>query len=190
MSTLVIRNARITTLDPQQPHAQALAVQEGRIVAVGSDEEIMRGWGNEATLIDAQGRRLLPGLNDSHTHLIRGGLNYNLELRWDGLRSLGDALDMLKAQVDRTPAPQWVRVVGGFTAAQFNEKRLPTLQELNDIAPDTPVFLLHLYDRALLNRAALRACGYTRTRRIRRAGRSCVTRWATRPGCCWPSRMR
>ena len=64
MSTLVIRNARITTLDPQQPHAQALAVQEGRIVAVGSDEEIMRGWGNEATLIDAQGRRLLPGLND------------------------------------------------------------------------------------------------------------------------------
>ncbi|MBH1650363.1 amidohydrolase [Stenotrophomonas maltophilia] len=162
MSTLVIRNARITTLDPQQPHAQALAVQEGRIVAVGSDEEIMRGWGNEATLIDAQGRRLLPGLNDSHTHLIRGGLNYNLELRWDGLRSLGDALDMLKAQVDRTPAPQWVRVVGGFTAAQFNEKRLPTLQELNDIAPDTPVFLLHLYDRALLNRAALRACGYTK----------------------------
>jgi predicted amidohydrolase YtcJ len=69
---------------------------------------------------------------------------------------------MLKAQVDRTPAPQWVRVVGGFTAAQFNEKRLPTLQELNDIAPDTPVFLLHLYDRALLNRAALRACGYTK----------------------------
>ncbi|WP_248785493.1 amidohydrolase family protein, partial [Escherichia coli] len=87
---------------------------------------------------------------------------YNLELRWDGLRSLGDALDMLKAQVDRTPAPQWVRVVGGFTAAQFNEKRLPTLQELNDIAPDTPVFLLHLYDRALLNRAALRACGYNK----------------------------
>ncbi|WP_322548277.1 amidohydrolase [Stenotrophomonas geniculata] len=162
MSTLVIRNARITTLDPQQPHAQALAVQQGRIVAVGSDEEIMRGWGNEATLIDAQGRRLLPGLNDSHTHLIRGGLNYNLELRWDGLRSLGDALDMLKAQVDRTPAPQWVRVVGGFTAAQFNEKRLPTLQEINDIAPDTPVFLLHLYDRALLNRAALRACGYSK----------------------------
>lgn len=162
MHTLVIRNARITTLDPHRPHAQALAVQEGRIIAVGSDEEIMRGWGAEATLIDAQGRRLVPGLNDSHTHLIRGGLNYNLELRWDGLRSLADAMAMLKAQVDRTPAPQWVRVVGGFTAAQFHEKRLPTLQELNQIAPDTPVFLLHLYDRALLNGAALRACGYTR----------------------------
>ncbi len=162
MSTLVIRNARITTLDPQQPYAQALAVQNGRIVAVGSDEDIMRGWGSEATIVDAQGRRIVPGLNDSHTHLIRGGLNYNLELRWDGLRSLADAMAMLKAQVDRTPAPQWVRVVGGFTATQFAGKRLPSLQELNDIAPDTPVFLLHLYDRALLNRAALRACGYTK----------------------------
>ena len=162
MSTLVIRNARITTLDPAMPHAEALAVQDGRIVAVGTNEEVMRGWAAEATILDGQGRRLIPGLNDSHTHLIRGGLNYNLELRWDGLRSLADAMAMLKAQVDRTPAPQWVRVVGGFTATQFQEKRLPTLQELNDIAPDTPVFLLHLYDRALLNRAALRACGYTK----------------------------
>ncbi len=162
MSTLVIRNARITTLDPAMPHAEALAVQDGRIVAVGTNEDVMRGWAAEATILDGQGRRLIPGLNDSHTHLIRGRLNYNLELRWDGLRSLADAMAMLKAQVDRTPAPQWVRVVGGFTATQFQEKRLPTLQELNDIAPDTPVFLLHLYDRALLNRAALRAAGYTK----------------------------
>jgi len=162
MSTLVIRNARITTLDPAMPHAEALAVQDGRIVAVGTNEEVMKGWAAEATILDGQGRRLIPGLNDSHTHLIRGGLNYNLELRWDGLRSLADAMAMLKAQVERTPAPQWVRVVGGFTATQFQEKRLPTLQELNEIAPDTPVFLLHLYDRALLNRAALRAAGYTK----------------------------
>jgi predicted amidohydrolase YtcJ len=81
-------------------------------------------------------------------------------LRWDGVRSLADAMAMLAAQVARTPAPQWVRVVGGFSEHQFAEKRLPTLAELNAIAPDTPVFLLHLYDRALLNRAALRAVGY------------------------------
>src|SRR5690606_9954292 len=90
------------------------------------------------------------------------GLNYNLELRWDGVPSLSDALAMLKAQVDRTPAPQWVRVVGGFTEHQFSEKRLPTLDEINAIAPDTPVFILHLYDRALLNAAALRVVGYTK----------------------------
>ncbi len=69
---------------------------------------------------------------------------------------------MLKEQVDRTPAPQWVRVVGGFTGHQFAEKRLPTLDEINAVAPDTPVFILHLYDRALLNGAALRAVGYTK----------------------------
>jgi len=67
---------------------------------------------------------------------------------------------MLKRQVAITPPPQWVRIVGGFTEHQFAEKRLPTLQELNAVAPETPVFILHLYDRALLNGAALRAVGY------------------------------
>src|SRR6185369_1588878 len=52
--------------------------------------------------------------------------------------------------------------IGGFTEHQFVEKRLPTLDELNAVAPDTPVFILHLYDRALLNGAALRAAGYTK----------------------------
>ena len=99
---------------------------------------------------------------DNHLHIIRGGLNFNMELRWDGVRSLADAMEMLKRQIAVTPPPQWVRVVGGFTEHQFAEKRLPTLEEINAIAPDTPVFLLHLYDRALLNAAALRAVGYTK----------------------------
>jgi predicted amidohydrolase YtcJ len=105
----------------------------------------------------------LPGLIDNHLHIIRGGLNYNMELRWDGVASLTDAMAMLRRQVAITPAPQWVRVVGGFTEHQFAEKRLPTIEELNAAAPDTPVFILHLYDRALLNAAALRAVGYDKT---------------------------
>ncbi|WP_256207858.1 amidohydrolase [Nitrosomonas sp. Nm166] len=112
--------------------------------------------------MDLNHRRVIPGLIDSHLHFIRGGLSYNMELRWDGLPSLADAMRRLKEQVARTPAPQWVRIVGGFTEMQFAEKRLPTLDEINAVAPDTPVFILHLYDRALLNRAALRACGYDR----------------------------
>ena len=105
---------------------------------------------------------MIPGLNDSHMHPIRGGLNYNMELRWDGVPSLADALRMLKEQAARTPAPQWVRVVGGWTEFQFAERRMPTLDEINAVSPDTPVFVLHLYDRALLNGAALRAVGYTK----------------------------
>src|SRR5204863_139747 len=111
-------------------------------------------------VIDANRRTVIPGLNDSHMHPIRGGLNYNMELRWDGVPSLADALRMLKDQAARTPAPQWVRVVGGWTEFQFAERRMPTLDEINAVAPDTPVFVLHLYDRALLNAAALRAVGY------------------------------
>jgi predicted amidohydrolase YtcJ len=118
--------------------------------------------GPSTEVIELNQRRVIPGLIDSHTHVIRGGLNYNLELRWDGVPSLSEAMDLLKRQVARTPPPQWVRVVGGFTEHQFAEKRLPTLAELNAVAPDTPVFILHLYDRALLNGAALRAVGYTR----------------------------
>ena len=95
-------------------------------------------------------------------HPIRGGLNYNMELRWDGVPSLADALRMLKEQAARTPAPQWVRIVGGWTEFQFAERRMPTLDEINAAAPDTPVFVLHLYDRAFLNGAALRAVGYTK----------------------------
>jgi len=95
-------------------------------------------------------------------HPIRGGLNYNMELRWDGVPSLADALRLLKEQAARTPPPQWVRVVGGWTEFQFAERRMPTLDEINTVAPDTPVFVLHLYDRALLNAAALRAVGYTK----------------------------
>ncbi len=112
--------------------------------------------------VDLKGRTVIPGLNDSHLHVIRGGLNFNMELRWDGVPSLGDALDMLRRQVARTPAPQWVRVIGGWNELQFAERRGPTLEEINAIAPDTPVFILHLYDSALLNAAALRAVGYTK----------------------------
>ena len=158
----VFINGRITTLDRSRPQAEALALKGGTILAVGPTAEVLRHAGPATRRIDLRQRRVIPGLNDSHTHLIRAGLNYNMELRWDGVPTLADAMAMLRVQVQRTPAPQWVRVIGGFSELQFAEKRLPTLDEINAIAPDTPVFILHLYDRALLNAAALRAVGYTR----------------------------
>ena len=159
---LILHNGRVTTLDRSNPSATAIAIKDGLFLEVGSDAEIMALAGSDTKIVDLKGKRVLPGLIDNHTHVVRGGLNYNMELRWDGVRSLADAMDMLKRQVAITPAPQWVRVVGGFTEHQFAEKRLPTIEEINAVAPDTPVFLLHLYDRALLNGAALRAVGYTR----------------------------
>src|ERR1700735_1462214 len=159
---LILHRGLFTTLDRGNPTASAVAIKNGTFTAVGRDHEVMPLAGATTRIVDLQGRQVVPGLIDNHLHIIRGGLNFNMELRWDGVRSLADALNMLKRQVALTPAPQWVRVVGGFTEHQFAEKRLPTIDELNAVAPDTPVFLLHLYDRAILNGAALRAVGYTK----------------------------
>jgi predicted amidohydrolase YtcJ len=159
---LILHNGRIATQDDRRSVIEAMAIRDGRFLAVGTDREILQYRGEQTKVIDLNRRTVIPGLNDSHTHLIRGGLNYNLELRWDGVPSLADGLWMLRVQAQRTPPGQWVRVVGGWSEFQFTERRLPTLDELNNAAPDTPVFVLHLYDRALLNRAALRAVGYTK----------------------------
>jgi predicted amidohydrolase YtcJ len=159
---LIIHNGKIATQDAQRSVVQAAAIRDGRFLAVGTDREVMAHRGEQNRVVDLNNRTAIPGLNDSHLHLIRGGLNYNLELRWDGVPSLADGLRMLREQAQRTPPGQWVRVVGGWSEFQFAERRLPTIDELNQAAPDTPVFVLHLCDRALLNRAALRAVGYTK----------------------------
>ena len=159
---LILHNGKIATQDSKRTVSEAVAIRNRRFLAVGTDRETMQYRAEQTKVIDLHNRTVIPGLNDSHTHLIRGGLNYNLELRWDGVPSLADGLRMLREQALRTPPGHWVRVVGGWSEFQFAERRLPTLDELNQAAPDTPVFVLHLYDRALLNRAAMRAVGYTR----------------------------
>jgi len=158
---LILHNGLITTLDPLRPEVSAVAITGGRITGTGGSE-LLDSSNAETKRVDLKGRRVIPGLNDSHIHVIRGGLNFNMELRWDGVPSLNLALEMLRDQARRTPPPQWVRVIGGWTEFQFAERRMPTLEEINTVSPDTPVFVLHLYDRAFVNRAGLRALGYTK----------------------------
>lgn len=156
---LIVHNAKVTTLDRARPSASALAVRAGVVVSVGDNGPVLSSRGPSTKVIDARGRRVIPGLNDTHTHTVRGGLNYALELRWDGVTSLKQGLQMLREQVQRTPPGQWVRVVGGWSYAQFAEQRMPTLDELNAIAPETPVFVLYVYTSALLNKACLKYLG-------------------------------
>jgi predicted amidohydrolase YtcJ len=141
----------------------ALAIRDGRIIARGSDDSIMAHAGPKTRKIDLKNRRVIPGLNDSHCHLIRGGLNYALEVRWDGVRSLKTALEMLREQAEKTPKGRWVRVVGGWSEHQFEEGRLPTLAEINEATQDTPCFILYLYSLGYLNKAGIEALGYDET---------------------------
>jgi predicted amidohydrolase YtcJ len=117
--------------------------------------------GEATRIIDAQGHTIIPGLNDSHAHAVRGGRFYNLELRWDGVESLERGLAMIREQAKRTPKGQWVRIIGGWSPYQFKERRMPTVKELNQAAPDTPTFVLFLYSQGTLNRAAVETLGLT-----------------------------
>src|SRR6266446_4341792 len=158
---LIVHNAKVTTLQSGRPEAEAFAVRGERIVAVGGDADIMGLRAGNTRVIDAKGRRVIPGLNDSHFHLVRGARDYNLELRWDGVGSLQRGLQMIAEQALRTPKGQWVRVLGGWSPYQFREKRMPTIAELNDAAPDTPVYVLFAYSEGLLNKAGVVALGLT-----------------------------
>jgi predicted amidohydrolase YtcJ len=156
---LIVRNAKITTLQRNGSVAEALAVRGEKFVAVAGQTEVMRLAGDGTRVVDAGGRRVIPGLNDSHMHAIRGGLQYNLELRWDGVGSLQRGLEMIRDQARRTPQGQWVRVMGGWSPYQFTEKRMPAVAELTDAAPQVPVLVLFGYSQALLNRAGAAALG-------------------------------
>ncbi|MDR7211864.1 amidohydrolase [Flavobacterium piscis] len=153
--SLIVFNAKIYTLDDKNTVTEAIAVADGKIIRLGKNETILKLKSKNTKVIDAKGKTIIPGIFDSHSHVIRGGRFFNTELRWDGVRSLKLALQMLKEQAQRTPEGQWVRVIGGWNAYQFEEKRLPTLEEINDATGNVPAFVLHLYGHAYLNKAGL-----------------------------------
>ncbi len=157
VASLIVYNANIVTLDVSRPTAQALAISGDRIIAVGNNDEILRSKAATTKLVNANGRTIIPGIYDSHLHVIRGGRFFNAELRWEGVKSLSRALQMLKEQAARTPKGEWVRVVGGWNEYQFAEKRLPGLQEINAATGNTPTFILYLYGHAYINKAGLKA---------------------------------
>ncbi|HTL10186.1 MAG TPA: amidohydrolase [Chitinophagaceae bacterium] len=158
---MIVYNARLATMNKPGEFAAAMAQKDGIVLAVGSNADILKMYKGSATqMIDAEGHTVVPGLNDSHIHIIREGLHYNAELRWDGVTSLKRALQMLKEQAARTPEGVWIKVIGGWNEYQFEEKRQPTLAEINEAVPDKPVFITYLYGKAFLNRKGIEVLKY------------------------------
>ncbi|RBL92439.1 amidohydrolase [Chitinophaga flava] len=155
---LIVYHAKITTQSQSQPQASALAVKRGRIYAVGTDSEILSLKDNNTKLIDANGRRLIPGLNDAHTHIL-SERSFNYTVRWEGVPTLQRALEMLSEQAKRTPEGQWVKVIGGWSPYQFKENRFPTMDELKKAVPDRPLIVQYAYNQAFLNELAMKAFG-------------------------------
>jgi hypothetical protein len=163
VADLVLHNARIVTFagsPAADPAAESVAVKDGRVLAVGSDAELAPLTAVARHTADLAGRRVIPGLNDSHIHAMRAGLNWSRTLHWEDVRTLGDALGRVRQAAAGRTAGEWICVVGGWHSRQLRENRLPTRAELDQSAPDNPVFLQELYDRAVLNSAALDCCGW------------------------------
>jgi predicted amidohydrolase YtcJ len=149
-------------LDGSAPHlADALSVTHGTIQAVGDAASIERLAGEATTVVDLDGRTVVPGLHDSHLHVLRGGLTWTDEVPWFEVPSLDAALDLLRAEVARRPAGSWIRVIGGWHHGQFRERRGPTSAELTALAPHHPVYVQLLYEEAVVNDAAMRAAAIT-----------------------------
>ncbi|WP_194927540.1 amidohydrolase, partial [Catenulispora pinisilvae] len=159
---LILRSGRIHTLDAADTVVSSVAVTGTRIAAVGDDRETAALLGPDTEVRDLAGRVVVPGLHDSHLHLVDAGNSWNAQVRWDGVPSLADALRLLAVRAAGAVPGQWVQVVGGWSPDQFAEHRLPTLAEIESVSADVPVLVVFLDTAAFLNRAAVRALGYTK----------------------------
>jgi len=157
---LILSNGKIITVDPRFTIAQAVAIRGDRIVAVGGNQEIGRLAGPGTMKIDLKGKSVIPGLIDNHMHLLRAAETWSNELRWDGVYSRKQAIDMLRARAKQVGAGQWVFNIGGWTHQQFTDDPRPfTREELDRIAPDNPVAMQESYYQVFLNGRALQVLG-------------------------------
>jgi len=157
----ILLNGKIVTLDAKSSMAQALAIRDGRIVAVGLDDEVKKLAGPNTKTVDVGGRTVIPGLIDSHIHALRAGLTYSVELSWIGVPSLAKGLELIREAARNSRPGTWIKIGGGWTEMQFAEKRGPTVDELSAAAPDRPVYVQRLYNTAWLTPAGLKTMNIT-----------------------------
>ena len=153
---LIVTNAKIVTLDSASTVAQALAVREGRIVAVGGNDAVAALAGSATRRLDAGGRTVIPGLIDSHIHAVRAALTYATEVNWIGAKTIGEAMDRLRQAAEARPG-SWLIVAGGWSDLQFSEKRRPTLAEVTAAVPDNPAWIQLFYSAVLMTPKAQEA---------------------------------
>src|SRR5881296_2261366 len=153
----VLLNGKILTVDPQSSIQEAIAIREGKILAVGKTAEVRRFAGPRTRLIDLQGRTVIPGLIDSHLHAIRAALSFSTEVNWIGASSITEAVGRIR-EAARTRKPgSWLIVAGGWNVQQFKENRRPTQAELVAAAPNNPVYVQLGYGWAMLTPSAMKA---------------------------------
>jgi predicted amidohydrolase YtcJ len=154
----ILTNGKIVTVDDRFSIAQAIAVKGGRIVAVGRSRDVTRFGGPVTKVIELNGRTVIPGLIDNHSHWIRAAEHD--ELRFDGVTSRKQALAMLAERVRNSKPGEWIATLGGWSEEQFtDDPRGFPREELDRIAPNNPVAIQAIYRHTYLNSAGLKAAG-------------------------------
>ena len=156
---LIVTNAKIATLDTAGRTAQALAVREGHIVAVGNAAQMRALSGPTTRTVDAGGRTVIPGLIDSHMHAVRAALSYSTEVNWIGAGTIAEAMARIRTAAAHARPGGWLIVAGGWTEQQFAERRRPTVAELQEAAPGNPVYVQLFYEAVVMTPKALEALG-------------------------------
>src|SRR5664280_963248 len=133
----------------------SVAVTLDRILGIGSNDEMLELAGPSTNIIDLDGRRVIPGLIDGHMHAVRAGANWDQELHWTDQTRLETALEGIREAALIAPGGAWIRVIGGWHPSQFEERRCPTREELDEAGGGNPVYVQALYEQAILNTAAV-----------------------------------
>jgi len=155
----ILINGKIVTLDEQSSIVQGLAIRDDKIIATGASADIAKHADAKTRVIDLNGRTVIPGLIDSHIHAIRAGLRFATEVSWIGATSISEAMERIRLAAIYARPGTWIVVAGGWTPAQFAERRRPTQAELTAAAPDHPVYVQLFYRAVLLTPRGLEAFG-------------------------------
>lgn len=159
---MVLLNGKVLTVDSKNTVAQAVAIKGERILAVGSTSEIRKLADKKTSVVELNGRTVIPGLIDSHIHAVRDGLSYSTRVDLEGAKTIADVLAALRNQARQEKPGQWILVNGGWHQDQLAEHRAPTQAELDLAAPDHPVVVVHQFDFFVLNRLAMQALNISR----------------------------
>jgi len=156
----IVTNGKILTVDAGFRIVQALAIDDGRIVARGTREEVARYAGSGTQVIDVACATVIPGLIDNHFHLTRAVETWHRQARFEGVDSHAKALETLRTKAAGMPPGEWIFVQGGWTPRQFADAPGGfTLEELDRVAPRNPLFVQEGYSAIYANSLALKAVG-------------------------------
>ncbi|UCD39459.1 MAG: amidohydrolase family protein [Candidatus Bathyarchaeota archaeon] len=158
---LVLKNANVLTVDSSRPSAEAVGIKEEKIVVVGTFKDVQPWIGEQTEVIDLAGKTVVPGFIDTHVH-VRGFGHFLIGVNLRGIGSVDEMQRLLQERVQKTPKGKWI-VGRGWDQEKFREKRYPTRWDLDEAAPDNPVFFTRVCGHiCVVNSKALKSADITR----------------------------